>query len=287
MEAAAAALGDDISPDEFDNLLASGELTEDLGTPGRDDLYGYGLVDAARAVLTAQGGTLSTPLPSITPASLNFGASTTSSDLVISNAGEGSLTVNAVTVMPLSAQNWLTVAALSVDADSLGTYRASVDRSAVNEGTYTATITFATTAGALDVPVLMQRFTATTSDDAGFHYIEVFDPGTQTSVVSGTATASNGSYDYTVSDVPFGEYLIYASSNFDNDTDICDPGEACGAYLSLDQPTLLRVDSDRTGIDFTSGFDLFFGAANLPEATNGSNNRSGGKSTGHRYLRQQ
>jgi len=287
MEAAAAALGDDISPDEFDSLLANGDLTEDLGTPGRDDLYGYGLIDAARAVLAAQGSAPSDPLPSITPSSLNFGASTTSSDLVVSNVGGGSLTVNTVTVTPVSAQNWLTVAALSVDADGLGTYRASVDRSAVAEGTYTATIAFTTTAGALDVPVLMQRFTATTTDDAGFHYIEVFDPGTQTSVVSGTATVSNGSYDYTVSGVPFGEYLIFAGSNFDNDADICDPGEACGAYLSLDQPTTVRVDSDKTGLDFATGFDLFLDAANLPETSKGSTNKPDGKSADQSHLRQQ
>jgi len=169
----------------------------------------------------------------------------------------------------VSAQNWLTVSAQTIDADGLGIYRASVGRSSVAEGTYTAAITFTTTAGALDVPVLMQRFTATSTDDAGFHYIEVLDPATLTSVASGTATASNGSYDYTVSDVPFGEYLIYAGSNFDNDADICDPGEACGAYISLDQPTMLQIESDKTGIDFSTDFDLFLGAVNLPEKSTG------------------
>jgi serine protease len=167
----------------------------------------------------------------------------------------------------VTAQAWLTVTAQSVDTDGLGTYLAGVDRSAVAEGTYSATITFTTTAGALDVPVLMQRFTATSTDDAGLHYIEVFDPESLTLVASGTATASNGSYDYTVSDVPF---LIYAGSNFDNDADICDPGEACGAYLSLDQPTPVLVDSDRTNLDFATGFDLFLGATNIPGAINPS-----------------
>ena len=270
MEAAAAALGDDITPAEFDTLLASGDLTEDLGTPGRDDLYGYGLIDAARAILAAQGSTPSDPQLSITPSSLNFGASTTSSDLVVSNVGGGSLTVDTVAVTPVSARSWLTMSAQTVDTDGVGTYRASVDRSAVAEGTYSATITFTSTAGAVDVTVLMQRFTATSTDDAGPHYIKVLDAETLTSVASGTATAGNGSYDYRVSDVPFGEYLIYAGSNFDNDEDICDPGEACGAYLSLDQPTAVRVDSDKTGIDFATGFDLFFGAANLTEIAGSS-----------------
>ena len=200
-------------------------------------------------------------------------ATTTSNDLVVSNVGGGSLTVNTVTITPVTAQAWLTVTAQSVDTDGLGTYLAGMDRSVVAAGTYSATITFTTTAGALNVPVLMQRFTATSTDDAGLHYIEVFDPESLTLVASGTATASNGSYDYTVSDVPFGEYLIYAGSNFDNDADTCDPGEACGAYLSLDQPTPVLVDSDRTDLDFATGFDLFLGATNLPGAINPSTSK--------------
>jgi serine protease len=270
MEAAAAAIGEDISPDEFDTLLASGELTEDLGSPGRDDLYGHGLIDAARAVLAAQGNTPADPLLSVTPSSLNFGTATSGNDLVVSNVGGGSLTVNTVTIVPVTAQNWLTVTARTVDTDGLGNYRASVDRSAVITGTYTATITFTTTAGTLNVPVLMQRFTSTTSDDAGLHYIGVFDPDTLTRIAFGTAEASDGSYDYTVSNVPFGEYLIYAGTDFDNDAEICDPGEACGAYLSLDQPAPVLVDSDRTGLDFATGFDLTFGATNKPTVSNGS-----------------
>ncbi len=274
MEAAAAATGDDISPAEFDALVASGALTEDLGTTGRDDLYGYGLIDAASAVLAAQGSTPSDPLLSITPSSLNFGASATSSDLVVSNVGGGSITVNTITVTPGGAQSWLTVSPQTIDADGLGIYRASVDRATVAEGTYTATISFNTTAGTLSVPVLMQQFDATSTDDAGFHYIEVFDPDTLTSVASGTATATDGSYDYTVSSVPFGEHLIYAGSNFDNDADICDRGESCGAYLSLDQPTALRVDSDKSGVDFATGFDLFFDALRLPDRSLSATPRS-------------
>lgn len=263
MEAAAATIGDDITPDDFDNLLASGELTEDLGLPGRDNLYGYGLIDAAGSVLAAQGRVPADPILSVTPASLNFGTVTISNDIVINNTGGGSLTVNSVVLTPASAQAWLTVTAQAVDSQGLGSYNARVDRGAVAEGTYTATITFTTTAGAFNVPVLMQRFNATPTDDAGRHYVHVLNPNTLVSVASSSSAASNGVYAYTVSDVPFGEYLIYAGTNFDNDADICDPGEACGAYLSLDQPTLLLIGSDRAGIDFSTGFDLNLGTTHI------------------------
>jgi serine protease len=284
MEAAAAAIGDNISPDEFDSMLANGQLTQDLGTPGRDDLYGHGLIDAARAVLATQGNAPADPLLSVTPSALNFGATTISDELVVSNVGGGSLTVDTVTVAPVSAQNWLTVVAQTVDADGLGNYRAGVDRSAVSAGSYSATITFTTTAGLLNVPVLMQLFTGSTTDDAGLHYIGVFDPNSLTGIAFATAEASDGSYDYTLSEVPFGEYLIYAGTDFDNDADICDPGEACGAYLSLDQPTPLLVDSDQSGIKFATGFDLSFRTTDGPMAADGSTTNPDRESSKHQLF---
>jgi len=45
---------------EIDTLFANGSLTDDMGAPGRDDQFGFGLINALKAV-TAAGG--STPLP--------------------------------------------------------------------------------------------------------------------------------------------------------------------------------------------------------------------------------
>ena len=42
-----------LTPDDLDELLVNGSITQDLGEPGRDDLYGYGLIDAQKAVLAA------------------------------------------------------------------------------------------------------------------------------------------------------------------------------------------------------------------------------------------
>lgn len=255
MEAVAGSIGGDISPDDFDTLLAGGELTEDRGAPGRDDLFGFGLIDAAKAVSAVEGIAPANPLPGATPSSLNFGAVSTVGQLTVSNSGAGSLFVDAPTVNPVSAQTWLTVSAETVDANGLGIYRVSVDRSTVDEGTYSATIVFGTTSGTLSVPVLMQKFSSALSDDAGFHYILAVDAVTSEIVAMATAEALNGVYSYEIRDVPAGEYLIFAGTNFDNDDVVCDAGEACGAYLSLDQPTPLVVFSNRSSIDFGTGFN--------------------------------
>lgn len=62
-----------LTPQRFDELLASGALTDDLGAPGKDDLFGYGLINAKKAVEAARGVSISGSYQTINPASSNFG----------------------------------------------------------------------------------------------------------------------------------------------------------------------------------------------------------------------
>ena len=206
-------------------------------------------------MLAVKGDTSIDPLPTATPASLNFGIVSTVDQVTITNSGMGSLAVTDVTINPASAQNWLSITADTVDTSGLGTYLVSVNRSDVADNTYSATIVFSTSAGPVNVPVLMQKLTNGLSDSAGFHYILAVDAKTSEIVVTTTAEAVDGQYSYELIEVPAGEYLIFAGTNFDNDDTICDDGEACGAYLSLDQPTPVVVDSNRNNIDFVTGLN--------------------------------
>ena len=55
----------ELTPAQFDQVLRDGRITDDLGEEGRDDDFGYGLINANKAVITAQqlaNGTLA-PLP--------------------------------------------------------------------------------------------------------------------------------------------------------------------------------------------------------------------------------
>ena len=67
-------------------------------------------------------------------------------------------------------------------------------------------------------------------------------------------TQADGSYAFTLRDVPDGVYQIYAGADSNNDRSICSVGESCGAYLTLDEPLLITVDRHRSGLDFVSGF---------------------------------
>jgi serine protease len=134
-----------LTPAQFDGLLAGGTITEDLGASGRDPQFGYGLIDANKAVREAArlagGGALpDNPRLAVQPESLNFGATLSSATLDARNAGTGSLTVTGVS----DDAAWLSISAAPT-ASGLGIYTATVDRNALPNGSYSATITFAST----------------------------------------------------------------------------------------------------------------------------------------------
>ena len=248
----------DLTPAQFDEALAAGLLTDDLGPPGRDDQFGYGLINAQKAVnaavaLASGAGTPVDPVLAVAPASINFGAFDTTFDVELRNAGGGSISI----VTASSNQPWLQAAPLNVDANGLGTYRLTVDRALVSsDGTYTGTISVTSTANPIDIGIVMQRFTVSPSANAGLQYVLLIDVVSDLVANSAVVSAVDGEYTYTFNNVGAGQYWIYAGSDSDNDALICDPGEACGAFRTLDAPEVLNINSDRANLDFTSAFPV-------------------------------
>lgn len=66
------AVAPSLTPPRFAELLTSGALTDDLGASGKDDLFGYGLINARKAV-TAVGGGSGGASRVIDSSLLNFG----------------------------------------------------------------------------------------------------------------------------------------------------------------------------------------------------------------------
>ncbi|HTO55862.1 MAG TPA: S8 family serine peptidase [Myxococcota bacterium] len=244
-----------ISPATIDTLLSSGSLTDDLMTPGRDDDTGWGLIDAQKAVVAAGGPPPAAPELSVTPSSLNFGISLDTIDFTVANTGTNALTISSVSVLNPSSAPWLSVAAQSVDGSGLGSYRAAVDRTGLTKGaSFNATISVVSNHGTIHLPVAMRVAPDSSTADAGFHYILLVDAQSLTAIAEIAEPATNGAYAYSFANVPQGDYLLIAGSDMDDDQLICDGGEACGSYPTLDLPAPITVDQDRTGIDFGTAF---------------------------------
>jgi serine protease len=248
-----------LTPEEFDVLLAAGSITEDLGTTGRDNFYGNGLIDALAAVAEGQqlaGGAALPPIILAKPAALNLIATgSRTATLTISNGGDDpeALTIDSLT----SDAPWMTVAPDDVNDHNLGTYTVTIDLTDLEVGAYSAAITVQAVEAnvdALTVPVNLQVVGAVVGGNAGFQYVLLVDPDSL-EVKAQDAVAFNGTgYDYRFTGVAAGTYKIFAGTDSNNDGLIGDPGEAFGAYLTVDQPVSIHISQDTANLDFTTGF---------------------------------
>ncbi len=245
-----------LTPAIFDSMLSGGELTTDIGNAGRDDLYGYGLIDAFKAVQAAQqrngGGTTPTdPTLSVNPRTLNFASTLQSNTLYIEALGGD---VGTVTVSENIA--WLSVSPGQVDASGLGTYTLTVNRSGLAPATYSGVVRVVSGVSTVDVDVIMQVSDTTISGDAGRHYILLINNATNVPVMQAEVEAEGSTANYSFSGVPAGNYVLVAGSDMDMDNLICDAGESCGAYPTLSQPSVITIGSaSLSNLDFTTSFE--------------------------------
>jgi len=246
-------------PIDIDRKLANGDLTDDLGATVKDNEFGYGLINALKAVIAA-GSTPVNPILSATPRVLNFGATISQMTFNLANVGSDSIMVQTLTSdqsLGLSVTPGTDVA-----TDGLGEYIVTVDRgSSVVFGSHTGKITVTTDANTVDILVTMQKINpdAVTNASAGNIYLLVVDPTiTKGSPIVATAfpTLTDGSYSYGLN-VPVGEYHLFAGNDSDNDLLICGKSESCGAYSSRALPSLVTVTANEvlSNINFTVNFD--------------------------------
>jgi serine protease len=244
----------DLSPEDIEVLLENGELTDDLGPVGRDDQFGYGLVNAESAVtaaLTASGNPpADNPRIGASSSLLNFGSSATTLDLALENRGKGDLQLLDIT----TTQSWVSVAPVEVDANNLGLYAVNVDRTGVPAGVYGGEVVITSNVNTTSVSILMSVVDQDSGGDVGKIYLLLIDPQTGEAAAQAEATSNNGQYQFQFQDIDAGSYELSAGSDTDNDLFICDAGEACGSYLTADQPILIDLKTDLDDIDFPVEF---------------------------------
>ncbi|KPJ90937.1 MAG: hypothetical protein AMJ53_12655, partial [Gammaproteobacteria bacterium SG8_11] len=230
----------------------------------RDNNFGYGLIDAQKAVAAAVIAAGGTPTPvepavlAVTPSVLNFGSQMTVLEINVANSGAGTLAINDITE---DSGGWLSIETVSVDAQQLGVYAVSVNRDGLAQGIYTATISVSSDAGTMDIPVSMQVFFMEVINDAGPQVVELIDINTQQAVQTLRVLPNNGVYDFSFDNVRLGTYHVRSSSDLDNDGTLCELGESCGAYPTLDNTVSsdIHVDgsnSDINGLNFETGFSI-------------------------------
>lgn len=252
------AVNPDLDSQSFEALLVAGELTDEAGDAGRDDVYGYGIINALKAVQTASsvaGGNGTPPTLAIVLA--------TPTELAIDSSGSATLVLRNRSALLASVVSfdtsvpWLRAEAASVDANGMGQYRISVDSSSLSAGTYVGSVTFNfDSASSVVVGVSAEVGSVSTVGSLGPHYVlavtEDLDTGNIVLAAQAQVTGV-GDIPFQLSGLAAGDYVIIASTDVDNDYAICEDGEACGAYPTLaDNEVITLSGSNLSGIDFQS-----------------------------------
>ncbi|MBI4773682.1 MAG: S8 family serine peptidase [Deltaproteobacteria bacterium] len=268
--------GQRFTPSDFDNWLAGGLLSLDLGVPGHDMVYGYGLLDAAKAVEHASGGGVaSPPIPAANPSSLNFSNDKTALLLTVINVGGSdpsgqfnfSVTTDPTTWLSVSKSEGTAGSSTPSDAEVTVT----VDRAQVSDGTYTGKVIISADApaeGDVEVPVIMiKQQAASAQGDVGPVYVLVIDPNSFTTSHQ-QVVFKKDDYSYAFTSIPAGAYLLAAGTDRNGDGFIDDEGEAFGFFPLSSLPELVVIgnhESTLANFPVNELVDLSDAAASVSE----------------------
>lgn len=254
---------------EFLGYLNAGNLTQDLGVSGRDDAFGHGLINAEKAVLAVQGPAVDKLISSNNQLFFNIGVNALSFVLTATNdlkeEDAGVLSVKSVKYADNQNVSWLSLATVAWGENTV-----TVDRTELVEGRHQADIVInSTTLGDLTIRVTLQVGNPAISANAGVQYVLLIDADAKPDAngilptVAGSAplVANKGEYIYQITEIKKGRYLVSTGSDLDFDNVICDPGESCGQYPTLEQPKIITISEEQPYLEVNMSVNYSFGSA--------------------------
>lgn len=254
----------ELTHDQAESLIAQGRMTDDAGTPGKDVFFGYGIVNAIKAVDTAISLAAVTPPPAPTaqlalaPARLNLGSAGSSQGFSVRNTTGG--TINGVLSFATPAEPWLSVSASEVDGNGLGSYIATVNRSGLEPGVYKQSVSASVDSLSVSLQVEMEVLAqaAASEPDAGRQYVLLIDAQTDEVVDEIATTVTGGVYSFEFTNVVPGNYLLISSTDLDGDEDVCEDHDACGGSPTLNELAPFVVPAGAEVFRrFTTSYELF------------------------------
>lgn len=223
----------DLSHDQLKQYLRSGNLTKDIGNPGKDDFYGYGLMDMAKGISNIQAGISGDMLNySVTePDRLFLGYALSEKNFQLSGLGS----VSNIRIQDSTSS--INIEAIEIDANGFGTYKVNLNRSSLADGNYVALAIFDFIGGqpSTSIPILFssgeekikatvdQLWICAVNDENEIIPCDVMQ------MEEGVANfrireVPNDTYDEVFACTTLGDVLSF------NDQGICGPGDLRGDY---------------------------------------------------------
>jgi serine protease len=258
------AVNPNITPAQIDALFANGSITDDVGAAGRDNQFGFGLINALKAITAAGAGGGQPPPPpgglptlELSTTRLDFGTVQTQLQLTVTRVN-GSTDSPASAIDSAANPNAVTVAA---SGPAAGPYvlTVTIDRALLNPGEDQIQVEITSAQGRklrFDVVVAPRGGGAPVGlRGVGPVYVLALNPNTLATMAQANVTANSTTYPYTLANLN-GPVIIVAGTDTDNDGFICGSSEPCGAYPVLGVDATI-LNSSRNGVNF----DLMIGAS--------------------------
>jgi serine protease len=248
-----------LTPAQVDALLTAGKLSDDLGNTGRDTEFGYGLInarkalDAALELVATAPATPSQPIM-VTPVSLDFGAFRSSATLELKANGATTETVASIRADSPAVQ----ITSAQTDSSGQGTYTLQVDRSLLPVGTSVMRVVVTlnpsrTLTVGMSVIRADNSTSTTTANRSGPVYVVLIDPDRNEVVDTVQATLTpTGRYVWSYAGYNRPRVAVIAGSDLNNDFFICQQGEPCSTLLgrgSTESQAVSLSSGSRSNID--------------------------------------
>jgi serine protease len=235
----------DFGPDRFFTYLVAGDLT--APPPNRSE-YGYGLIDAVKAVSAAREGNVPGVILAAQPTVLQFTRALTQQSVeLVAYPANASVSLDQSDITTPATEGWLQ-AELGSDGRSVDVMADASDLADSETRRAEVTVTYDDdgTQRTLTIPVTQQTGDSLNDRNAGRHYVLLVSTGDdQETVQQQVVEADSGQYRFAFNDVPRGEYFLVAGTDTDNNGLICESGEACAEYPvnGLPEPLVFNGES--------------------------------------------
>jgi len=235
------------------------ETAIDLGPSGRDDEFGFGLVDAGVAVVRAvelAGGSPSSVDPRLTARTplVRLTSSEPGTTVRLTNSGDGAIQITSVSAFSLEDgarvpdPAWLSAVIEngSVSDTQDGTLAVTAEPSLAGGSSRQGLLVVDSDAGPLTIPIL---FAADAVPDVGTVVVKAIDALTG-EVTAQTTTNLAANYIYEIDGLPPGTYFLEALVDVDADGEALRPDEWDGDFPITDrQSVVVQEGQTRMGLN--------------------------------------
>ena len=237
---------------ELEQLLSEESITSDLGSEGKDEYFGSGLINAYRAVVAAQSLASGVAIPENPKLALSqnlmlFGKFFSHGSVILTNASGGELNVT-----DFSTDDGAITITAPDSPDRLGVYDVSLSRESLAEGIYSSSVTFQTDSSSTPTKTLTVSYEVGVENDSqggvGVVWINVWDVDAEDGqwfYIEG----DEREYSYVINDLDPGTYTVIAGTDPDNDGIIGDISEVLAGYPGYDELDILVANGNFTDID--------------------------------------